>query len=94
MQQEGFETCKILSQSAMTKPKKGSAVDHRIIPERAELVARLRDLAERLPAPDAPDFADAFDQFDAYVWFEETRAATPLGPERPHGVPETWPLGV
>lgn len=34
------------------------------------------------------------DQFDAYVWFEETRAVTPLGPERPHGAPETWPFGL
>jgi erythromycin esterase-like protein len=34
------------------------------------------------------------DQFDAWVWFEETRAVTPLGHERPHGVPETWPFGL
>lgn len=34
------------------------------------------------------------DQFDAWVWFEETRAVTPLGPERPHGAPETWPFGL
>ncbi|WP_296676833.1 erythromycin esterase family protein [Novosphingobium sp.] len=34
------------------------------------------------------------DQFDAYVWFEETRAVTPLGIERPHGAPETWPFGL
>ena len=34
------------------------------------------------------------DQFDAYVWFEETRAVTPLGAERPHGAPETWPFGL
>ena len=34
------------------------------------------------------------DQFDAYVWFEETRAVTPIGPERPHGAPETWPFGL
>lgn len=34
------------------------------------------------------------DQFDAYVWFEETRAITPLGAERPHGAPETWPFGL
>lgn len=34
------------------------------------------------------------DQFDAYVWFEETRAVTPLGLERPHGAPETWPFGL
>ncbi len=34
------------------------------------------------------------DQFDAYVWFEQTAAVTPLGPERPHGAPETWPFGL
>ena len=34
------------------------------------------------------------DQFDAYVWFEETKAVTPLGSERPHGVPDTYPFGV
>jgi erythromycin esterase-like protein len=34
------------------------------------------------------------EQFDAYVWFEETGAVTPLAVERPHGVPETYPFGV
>ncbi len=34
------------------------------------------------------------DQFDAYVWFEETHAVSPLGAERPHGAPETWPFGL
>lgn len=34
------------------------------------------------------------DQFDAYVWFEQTRAVVPLGPERPHGAPEIWPFGL
>ena len=34
------------------------------------------------------------DQFDAYVWFEETRAVTPIGSEKPHGAPETWPFGL
>lgn len=34
------------------------------------------------------------DQFDAFVWFEETRAVTPLGHERPHGAPEIWPFGL
>lgn len=34
------------------------------------------------------------DQFDAYVWFEETRAVSPLGPEHPYGAPETWPFGL
>ncbi len=34
------------------------------------------------------------EQFDAWVWFEESRAVTPLGPEHPHGAPETWPFGL
>ncbi len=35
------------------------------------------------------------EQFDAYVWFEETTAVTPLKSEsRPEGVPETYPFGL
>lgn len=34
------------------------------------------------------------EQFDAWVWFEETTAVTPLGHERPHGAPETYPFGL
>ena len=34
------------------------------------------------------------EQFDAYVWFEQTAAVTPLPTKRPHGVPETYPFGV
>ncbi|MCH8686043.1 erythromycin esterase family protein [Pedomonas mirosovicensis] len=34
------------------------------------------------------------DQFDAFVWFEETRAVTPLPTGRPHGMPDTYPFGV
>ena len=34
------------------------------------------------------------EQFDAYVWFETTRAVTPLGEGRPAGVPETYPFGL
>ncbi|MDP9810190.1 protein-L-isoaspartate(D-aspartate) O-methyltransferase [Rhizobium tibeticum] len=33
------------------------------------------------------------DQFDAYVWFDETQAVTPLGPEHHRGMPETYPFG-
>ncbi|MGX7871529.1 protein-L-isoaspartate(D-aspartate) O-methyltransferase [Mesorhizobium sp. ORM6] len=34
-------------------------------------------------------------QFDAFVWFDETTAVTPLGPEHAaSGVPETYPFGV
>ena len=34
------------------------------------------------------------EQFDAFVWFEETTAVTPLGHERPDGAPDTWPFGL
>jgi erythromycin esterase-like protein len=34
-------------------------------------------------------------QFDAFVWFDETRAVTPLGPEHAvPGVPDTYPFGL
>jgi erythromycin esterase-like protein len=34
-------------------------------------------------------------QFDAFVWFDETHAVTPLGPEhRRAGVPDTYPFGL
>ena len=34
-------------------------------------------------------------QFDAYVWFDETRAVTPLSVEHhPEGPPETYPFGL
>ena len=34
------------------------------------------------------------EQFDAFVWFEETHAVTPLGDRAPHGMPETYPFGL
>jgi hypothetical protein len=37
-------------------------------------------------------------QFDAWTWFDETRAVTPLGPEThveaPGEAPETYPFGL
>jgi erythromycin esterase-like protein len=34
-------------------------------------------------------------QFDAFVWFDETSAVTPLGPEHPKaGLPDTYPFGL
>jgi len=33
------------------------------------------------------------EQFDAFVWFDETRAVTPLGPEHHQGMPDTYPFG-
>lgn len=34
------------------------------------------------------------EQFDGYVWFETTKAVTPLGDRAPHGMPETYPFGL
>jgi erythromycin esterase-like protein len=34
------------------------------------------------------------EQFDAFVWFEETRAVTPLPAASPQGVPDTYPFGL
>jgi hypothetical protein len=34
-------------------------------------------------------------QFDAYLWFDETRAVTPLGPDHVEpDVPDTYPFGL
>jgi erythromycin esterase-like protein len=34
-------------------------------------------------------------QFDGFLWFDETTAVMPLGPEhRQSGVPETYPFGL
>ena len=34
-------------------------------------------------------------QFDAFVWFDETTAVTPLGRMQGHqGVPDTYPFGM
>ncbi|MBV8092856.1 MAG: erythromycin esterase family protein [Acetobacteraceae bacterium] len=34
------------------------------------------------------------DQFDAFIWFEETHAITPLPGGRPQGMPDTHPFGL
>jgi protein-L-isoaspartate(D-aspartate) O-methyltransferase len=34
------------------------------------------------------------EQFDEYVWFDETRAVTPLGQVETHGMPDTYPFGL
>jgi erythromycin esterase-like protein len=34
------------------------------------------------------------EQFDAFVWFEETRAVTPLAPEHARAMPDTYPFGL
>ena len=34
------------------------------------------------------------EQFDEYLWFDETRAVTPLGQVETHGLPDTYPFGL
>lgn len=34
------------------------------------------------------------EQFDEYLWFDETRAVTPLGHVEAHGMPDTYPFGL
>ena len=34
------------------------------------------------------------EQFDAYIWFDETKAVTPLTADAGHGMPETYPFGL
>lgn len=34
------------------------------------------------------------EQFDAFVWFEETRAITPIGEAAPAAAEETYPFGL
>lgn len=38
--------------------------------------------------------AELANQFDAWVWFDETRAVTPLGEESTEGEDETYPFGL
>lgn len=39
-------------------------------------------------------YAELPRQFDEYVWFDETRAVTPLTSETGGGLPATFPFGV
>ncbi|WP_425050040.1 erythromycin esterase family protein [Pseudomaricurvus hydrocarbonicus] len=39
-------------------------------------------------------YASLPQQFDEYIWFDETRAVTPLSREPLKGMPETFPFGV
>lgn len=73
-------------------------------PRRCELAEALRQpLLERaigvIYRPETEFLSHYFeaalsDQFDAYVWFEETRAVTPLPAGRPHGAADTYPFGL
>lgn len=72
--------------------------------DRRELAALLRQpLLERaigvVHRPETERTSHYFEavlaeQFDAWVWFGQTTAVTPLGHERPRGAPEIWPFGL
>ncbi|HKR16976.1 erythromycin esterase family protein [Rhizorhapis sp.] len=72
--------------------------------KRRELVEMLRiPLLERaigvIYRPESEFLSHYFEavlaeQFDAWIWFEQTRAVTPIGHERPEGAPETYPFGL
>jgi protein-L-isoaspartate(D-aspartate) O-methyltransferase len=70
------------------------ALRHRLIEPRLE---RFIGVIYRPETELMSHYADASlpQQFDAFVWFDETMAVTPLGPEhaRP-GVPDTYPFGL
>ena len=34
------------------------------------------------------------EQFDEYIWFDRTRAVTPLATEKLKGMPDTYPFGL
>jgi protein-L-isoaspartate(D-aspartate) O-methyltransferase len=66
--------------TALSEPRLERAIGVIYRPE-TELASHYFDA--RLPA-----------QFDGYVWFEETRALTPLPAQPREGVPETYPFGL
>lgn len=73
-------------------------------PQRRELAEALREpLFERaigvVYRPQSEFLSHYFEavsaeQFDAFVWFEETHAVTPLAAPCPLGAPETYPFGL
>jgi erythromycin esterase-like protein len=65
---------------ALAKPRLERAIGVIYRPE-TEMISHYFEA--RLPA-----------QFDRYIWFEETSAVTPLGPDLPSGLPDTYPFGL
>jgi erythromycin esterase-like protein len=73
-------------------------------PENRELADTLREsMLERaigvIYRPESELMSHYFEavlaeQFDTYVWFEESKAVTPLPAERPQSMPETYPFGL
>jgi erythromycin esterase-like protein len=78
-----------------------SLTDWRSAPDIREMLAEIR--LERaigvIYRPDTEFLSHYFEavlseQFDAYVWFETTRAVTPLAAAAKHTQPETYPFGL
>jgi erythromycin esterase-like protein len=73
-------------------------------PDRAELRAalshpRLERAIGVIYRPETERYSHYFEavlaeQFDAFVWFEDTTAVTPLKAGHGQGMPETYPFGV
>ncbi|MBZ9883379.1 protein-L-isoaspartate(D-aspartate) O-methyltransferase [Mesorhizobium sp. CA10] len=71
-----------------------AALRHRLLERRLE---RFIGVIYRPETELRSHYADASlpRQFDAFVWFDKTKAVTPLGPEHARtGVPETYPFGL
>jgi erythromycin esterase-like protein len=70
------------------------ALRHRLLEPRLE---RFIGVIYRPDTELMSHYADASlpQQFDAYVWFDETSAVTPLEPQHTReGVPDTYPFGL
>ena len=58
------------------------------------LSGRRRDLATRNELDSHYFRANLPQQFDEYIWFDNTRAVTPLDTAEVKGLPDTYPFGV
>jgi erythromycin esterase-like protein len=78
-----------------------SLTDWRERPELQDLLvpSKLERAIGVIYRPDSERMSHYFDaelsrQFDAWLWFEETRALTPLTGDHTFGSPDTWPFGL
>jgi protein-L-isoaspartate(D-aspartate) O-methyltransferase len=75
------------------RPQRNEALRRRLLDPRLE---RFIGVIYRPDTELMSHYADVSlpQQFDAYVWFDETRAVTPLPAHEKPGVPDTFPFGV
>jgi erythromycin esterase-like protein len=81
-------------QRFLLDPRNDEAVQRALLPSRLE---RFIGVIYRPDTEVMSHYAEASlpQQFDAFVWFDRTKAVTPLGPEHhPTGVPNTYPFGL